>query len=374
VFAWEVSHGVCSNRVNVSVISNSLQALADAGDDGVTTNGTYRLMAQNYNNPNVVGVWSVVSGSGDIADPYSPITLVTNLAPGVNTLRWTLKGYDCEAYDEIKVRSADEPVAEFNMDKNRGCAPFTVQFDNITIGQADYQWDFGDSRFSTLRNPEHTFDKAGVYTIKLTAKGKYKTDVVEKQIEVLPAPEAAFNVTTTQVYLPNAEVHFFSDATPPDKIEKYYWDFGDGHFSEESEPVYTYTEEGEYDITFIVTDMNQCTDTLKYEKYIRVGEGAFIVFPTAFTPNLTQELDGKYSPEERRLDIFYPIWQNVKKLHLEVFNQWGNLVFTTDDLYQGWNGYFLGQPAAQGTYVYKAEGNFNDGTSFRKGGNILLIR
>jgi PKD repeat protein len=351
-----------------------LQALADAGDDGVTTNGTYRLMAQNYNNPNVVGVWSVVSGSGDIADPYSPITLVTNLAPGVNTLRWTLKGYDCEAYDEIKVRSADEPVAEFNMDKNRGCAPFTVQFDNITIGQADYQWDFGDSRFSTLRNPSHTFEKSGVYTIKLTAKGKYKTDVVEKQIEVLPAPEAAFNVTTTQVYLPNAEVHFFSDATPPDKIEKYYWDFGDGHFSEESEPVYTYTEEGEYDITFIVTDMNQCTDTLKYEKYIRVGEGAFIVFPTAFTPNLTQELDGKYSPEERRLDIFYPIWQNVKKLHLEVFNQWGNLVFTTDDLYQGWNGYFLGQPAAQGTYVYKAEGNFNDGTSFRKGGNILLIR
>jgi PKD repeat protein len=374
VFAWEVSHGVCSNRVNVSVISNSLQALADAGDDGVTTNGTYRLMAQNYNNPNVVGVWSVVSGSGDIADPYSPITLVTNLAPGVNTLRWTLKGYDCEAYDEIKVRSADEPVAEFNMDKNRGCAPFTVQFDNITIGQADYQWDFGDSRFSTLRNPSHTFEKSGVYTIKLTAKGKYKTDVVEKQIEVLPAPEAAFNVTTTQVYLPNAEVHFFSDATPPDKIEKYYWDFGDGHFSEESEPVYTYTEEGEYDITFIVTDMNQCTDTLKYEKYIRVGEGAFIVFPTAFTPNLTQELDGKYSPEERRLDIFYPIWQNVKRLHLEVFNQWGNLVFTTDDLYQGWNGYFLGQPAAQGTYVYKAEGNFNDGTSFRKGGNILLIR
>ena len=61
-------------------------------------------------------------------------------------------------------------------------------------------------------------------------------------------------------------------------------------------------------------------------------------------------------------------------LHLDIYNQWGIKVFTTDQLDQGWNGYYLGQPAAQGTYVYKAEGRYQDGTSFRLGGSVLLIR
>ncbi|MED9995379.1 MAG: PKD domain-containing protein [Paludibacteraceae bacterium] len=368
---WEVYNEFCSESTSMFITSNSLHELADAGEDGVTTNGAFRLSAQNFNNPQVTGTWSVVSGSGEFADPNSPSTIVTGLAQGINTLRWTLTGYDCEAYDEIQIRSADEPVAGFNMSENRGCEPFTVQFDNITIGQAEYTWDFGDGRYSTLRSPEHTFDKAGVYTIKLTAKGKYKTDVTEKQIEVLPSPKAAFSVQSTQVYVPDAEVSFHCENID---MQSYYWDFGDGHFSTQKDPFYTYTENGEYDITLIVTDLNGCADTLTYEKYIRVGEGAFIVFPTAFTPNVTQMLDGKYKTEERRLDIFYPVWKNVETIQLEIFNQWGNLVFSTNELDQGWNGYFLGQPAAQGTYVYKAEGRYQDGTSFRVGGSVLLIR
>jgi PKD repeat protein len=293
------------------------------------------------------------------------------LAPGYNTLRWTLKGYNCEAYDEIRVRSADEPIAGFNMPSDTGCEPFEVQFDNITIGKADYVWDFGDGAQSTLRSPSHLYDKAGVYKVALTAIGKYRTDKVEKTVTVLPSPEASFTVSSAQLYVPNAEAHFFNET---DKAVSYYWDFGDGHASTEKDPVHTYYEDGEYDITYIVVDENGCADTLKYENYIHVGKGSFIVFPTAFTPNVNQELDGIYSPEERRLDIFYPIWRNVDTYKLEIFNQWGNMVFSTDDVLQGWNGYYLNQPAAQGVYVFKAEGRFRDGTAFREGGSVLLIR
>lgn len=371
VVMWEVYYGNCSNTIPVNITSHSLQELADAGEDGVTTNGVYHLSAQTYNNTSVTGTWTVVSGSGVFEDPHSPITNVTGLAPGYNTLRWTLKGYNCEAYDEIRVRSADEPIAGFNMPSDTGCEPFEVQFDNITIGKADYVWDFGDGAQSTLRSPSHLYDKAGVYKVTLTAIGKYRTDKVEKTVTVLPSPEASFTVSSAQLYVPNAEAHFFNET---DKAVSYYWDFGDGHASTEKDPVHTYYEDGEYDITYIVVDENGCADTLKYENYIHVGKGSFIVFPTAFTPNVNQELDGIYSPEERRLDIFYPIWRNVDTYKLEIFNQWGNMVFSTDDVLQGWNGYYLNQPAAQGVYVFKAEGRFRDGTAFREGGSVLLIR
>ena len=371
VVMWEVYYGECSNSIPVNITSHSLQELADAGEDGVTTNGVYHLSAQTYNNSSVTGTWTVVSGSGEFEDPHSPITNVTGLAPGYNTLRWTLKGYNCEAYDDIRVRSADEPIAGFNMPSDTGCEPFEVQFDNITIGKADYVWDFGDGAASTLRSPSHLYEKAGVYKVTLTAIGKYRTDKVEKTVTVLPSPEASFTVSSAQLYVPNAEAHFFNET---DKVVSYYWDFGDGHASTDKDPVHTYYEDGEYDITYIVVDENGCADTLKYENYIHVGKGSFIVFPTAFTPNVSEELDGIYSPEERRLDLFYPISRNVDTYKLEIFNQWGNMVFSTENLLQGWNGYYLNQPAAQGVYVFKAEGRFRDGTAFREGGSILLIR
>ena len=371
VVMWEVYYGECSNSIPVSITSHSLQELADAGEDGVTTNGVYHLSAQTYNNSSVKGTWTVVSGSGEFEDPHSPITNVTGLAPGYNTLRWTLEGYNCEAYDDIRVRSADEPIAGFNMPNDTGCEPFEVQFDNITIGKADYVWDFGDGAASTLRSPSHLYEKAGVYKVTLTAIGKYRTDNVEKTVTVLPSPEASFTVSSAQLYVPNAEAHFFNET---DKAVSYYWDFGDGHSSTDKDPVHTYYEDGEYDITYIVVDENGCADTLKYENYIHVGKGSFIVFPTAFTPNVSEELDGIYSPEERRLDLFYPISRNVDTYKLEIFNQWGNMVFSTENLLQGWNGYYLNQPAAQGVYVFKAEGRFRDGTAFREGGSILLIR
>ena len=370
-FLWEVSYADCTNAVEVQVVSNSLQSLADAGEDGVTTNGMFRLSAQTFNNPSISGEWSVVGGSGEFADPTNPNTYVTGLSQGINTFRWTLKGYDCEAYDDVQVRSADEPVAGFNMLNDKGCEPLTVLFNNVTMGDATYHWDFGDGKASTLRSPEHIFEKAGVYKVTLTATGKYRTDKAEQYVTVLSSPTAAFTVSSTQLYVPNAEAHFYNGT---DRIETYYWDFGDGHSSTEKDPVHMYYEDGEYDITYIVTDYNGCKDTLTYENYIHVGKGSFVIFPTAFTPNLDQELDGSYSAEERRLDIFYPVSRNVDSYRLDVYNQWGNMVFTTDDLYKGWNGYYLGQPAAQGTYVYKAEGRFKDGTAFRQGGSILLIR
>ena len=370
-FRWEVSFAECSNSVIVDVVSHSLQALADAGEDGVSTNGIFRLSARNFNNSSIQGKWTVVAGAGEFEDATSPNTYVTGMAEGINTFRWTLTGYDCEAYDEVQVRSVDEPVAGFNMQNDKGCEPLTVLFDNITIGDAEYVWDFGDGKASTLRSPQHIFEDAGVYKVTLTAVGKRKTDKVEKYVTVLPSPTAAFTVSSTQLYVPNAEAHFFSES---DRVESYYWDFGDGHSSVEKDPIHVYYEDGEYDINFIVTDVNGCKDTLTYENYIHVGKGAFIVFPTAFTPNVSQQIDGTYSEEERRLDLFYPVARNVDIYHLEIFNQWGNMVFTTDDLYEGWNGYYLGQPAAQGSYVYRAEGRFKDGTAFREGGSILLIR
>jgi gliding motility-associated-like protein len=57
-----------------------------------------------------------------------------------------------------------------------------------------------------------------------------------------------------------------------------------------------------------------------------------------------------------------------------IFNRWGNKVFETKDIEQGWDGKFNGQAQPMGTYIYYAEATTYKGKRFYKQGNILLIR
>ena len=374
VIRWEVYSSEdprCRNSIDVQVVSHSLNSLVDAGTDGVSTTGTYRLSARLVNDSNIKGTWTIEGGSGTIEDPHNPNTIVTGLATGINTIRWTISGYDCEAYDEIRVRLVDEPIASFNIENAEGCEPLTVQFTNTTVGNAEYKWEFGDGSTSDLRSPEHIFEKAGTYTVKLTATGDGRVDSFTGVVNVLPSPVAAFSVAERQLYVPNAEAHFYNET---ENAVKYFWQFGDGSTSEKENPVYTYIEDGDYDITYIVSDINLCSDTLVMEKYIRVGKDSYLVFPTAFTPNVERSNGGVYSEGERRLDVFYPIGRNVDTYKLEIFSSWGVKVFESNDKNIGWDGYYLGQCADQGIYFYKAEGRFKDGNAFQYSGNLMLIR
>ena len=66
------------------------------------------------------------------------------------------------------------PNAEFTIDDNIGCAPFTVTFDNFSTDSDSYLWDFGNGdTTSQIFEPVITFDTAGIYNVFL-----YVTDSI----------------------------------------------------------------------------------------------------------------------------------------------------------------------------------------------------
>jgi len=83
--------------------------------------------------------------------------------------------------------SLDYALAEFSL-PNTGCAPFTSQFDNNSIG-ISYLWDFGDgSPTSTVPNPTHTYTSSGLYNITLIAYNPAScnfSDTIVKQLQIL---------------------------------------------------------------------------------------------------------------------------------------------------------------------------------------------
>ncbi|GAB5418399.1 MAG: hypothetical protein Crog4KO_14970 [Crocinitomicaceae bacterium] len=66
------------------------------------------------------------------------------------------------------------PNAEFTVNDNLGCAPFTVDFENFSTDSDAYLWDFGNGdTTSVIFEPSVTFDTAGVYQVFL-----YVTDSI----------------------------------------------------------------------------------------------------------------------------------------------------------------------------------------------------
>ncbi|HTG18295.1 MAG TPA: PKD domain-containing protein, partial [Blastocatellia bacterium] len=61
------------------------------------------------------------------------------------------------------------PLADFAADRFAGVAPLTVQFADLSAGDATaWSWDFGDGATSTLQNPSHIFQNSGSFTVTLT--------------------------------------------------------------------------------------------------------------------------------------------------------------------------------------------------------------
>lgn len=89
-----------------------------------------------------------------------------------------------------------------------------------------------------------------------------------------------------------------------------------------------------------------------------------VFIPTAFTPNN----DGKN-------DILRPIAVGMKTIqYFQVYNRWGQLLFSTQENGRGWDGRINGQLQSNNTYVWMVKAiDFGGGVYFKKG-TVTLIR
>jgi gliding motility-associated-like protein len=85
--------------------------------------------------------------------------------------------------------------------------------------------------------------------------------------------------------------------------------------------------------------------------------------PTAFTPN-----------GDALNDIFNVYGQYISGFEMQIFNRWGELMFTTTDLDVGWDGTFKGTEMPEGTYTFTANITDLAGRTFKKSGSILLLK
>ncbi len=105
----------------------------------------------------------------------------------------------------------------------------------------------------TSKNPVHTYNKAGKYTVSLTVKNAAGSDTLTKSnsidVNVLKAPVASFYGSSTSGKAP-LKVTFTDKSTG--SPTSWSWNFGDKSTSTAKKPVHKYSKAGKYTVSLTV--------------------------------------------------------------------------------------------------------------------------
>jgi len=248
------------------------------------------------------------------------------------------------------------------------CAPGEISFVNLSEPineEYDITWDFGDGEIGKEISPKHTYEEAGVYSVDLQIVSPIGCETganFPNWITVKDKPTADFTCDPENPTIFNKEVDFTDFSIDAERLQ---WMFDDEFVSLEQNPTYEFQDTGIYEITLIAFHESGCPDTLK--KIIDVEPLVDYFMPNAFTPNG----DGK---NDEFIGKGY--LEGFKGFEMNIWNRWGEQVYSSDDPYRGWNGRKEnnGQMSPQGVYVWELRYIGRRGGNESLKGHVTLLR
>jgi gliding motility-associated-like protein len=126
-------------------------------------------------------------------------------------------------------------------------------------------WTFGNTGTSTAVTPVHTFPGPGNYTVTLKANSNFGCTATDtRTVTIYPYPQPTINVSPTCLNVGAQFNGTFSIAQVPQpgSVVNYTWNFGDGVFDTNLNPIHNYLNAGNYPITLGVTSNQGCTRTV----------------------------------------------------------------------------------------------------------------
>ena len=294
------------------------------------------------------------------------------VSPTANTT-YTVSGvdyYGCTSTATVPVTVKAMPVASFTVTPNPACVntPQTVAFTGAAAGSATYDW--GGFAGATIKSGSGAgpysiqFSQAGSYNIQLKVTDNGCTSASYGQPVIVLGPAAAPVVTITAVTTTSISFSW----QPVAGASGYQVSVDGGAYINPSSGYTstTHTVTGLsplQTISFKVIALapSSCQNSPAGTSNAKtLGDPVFI--PNSFSPNG----DGKN-------DVFKIYSNLVAGMEMKIFNQWGELVFSTSSLSDGWNGTYKGKAQPAGVYIFAIRVKLTDGTEAVRKGAVNLL-
>ncbi|MGB1031741.1 MAG: PKD domain-containing protein, partial [Flavobacteriales bacterium] len=203
-------------------------------------------------------------GDGELSNLTNPIHVYDDGGTFPVTIEVTSDFNECIATLTQNVNVYSAPEADYSIDSQVGCAPYSVTFDNTSTDGLFFLWDFGDDETASVANPTHIFlnetaDPISYDVMLISQNIQLCADTVFGNVVVSPSPIADFDLNISESCSDPIEVEISNQTIYADN---YAWNLGPFGISDVFEPGFTVTGVGEYNIELEASNAYGCSDEL----------------------------------------------------------------------------------------------------------------
>ena len=155
----------------------------------------------------------------------------------------------------------------------------------------------------------------------------------------------------------------------------YEWNFGTNDpndtLNREINPIYSYPDDTTTYWVHLTSTYTYNENGIQYTcwdsigQLRKIGPDVTVFVPTAFSPEGTGP---------RTNNVFLPIVNGEKTYHIDLFNRWGELLWTSEDKFETWDGKYEGEDVQQDVYVWVIKVTAYDGEEYQYEGTVTLLR
>ncbi|MBF6607533.1 MAG: gliding motility-associated C-terminal domain-containing protein, partial [Flavobacterium sp.] len=273
----------------------------------------------------------------------------------------------CVATAQYQVTSPLPLVVDIQTQVQANCTTgevYQVFTANVTGGFAPYVMTWSSGTVSGANGEVMTTNQSTLILFEVTddlgCTSSQSFQITNPVINNAPFGTTSTGYETYGYYSIVDPVYFMNNATGD--YETISWNFGDGTFSTEENPVHSYIIEGEYVVTQTVTYPFGCVYT--HVITLLVKKGYFLAVPNAFTPN-----------GDSLNDNFRPVTKGLKNVKLTIYDTWGSVIYSEEGtILTGWNGVINNMPAENGNYYCKVSAETFYGTVVHENHPFVLIK
>lgn len=268
------------------------------------------------------------------------------------------------AYFKIIITPLSDPYFDYDFDR---CQIGNISFNNSLLKPSvtDIKWDFGDGNSSILENPNHTYSSPGSFPVTLTYIDSLGCS--ESYIDIIryyPLPnkwEIKLD-SMTDTKCPPVDLFFSIDSDFLTDEYDVNWSTGDGGRGSGYQYTHTYQVSGTYDVSVDIESPSGCMDSKSYPAFVDLPFGFYV--PNIFSPDA-------YDVDNREFCL--SVLCDLNEYEIKIYDNRGNIVWRSTDVNACWDGYFNGNRAEVGVYVYRIDYHDKFSVPRRKFGDITLL-
>ena len=257
----------------------------------------------------------------------------------------------------IRINVTEKPVTNISVEDACYGSPVHLNAENINTAVPIRQWYWytGDGGSDSSAGIIHYYPMGGKYPVKVFAENEAgcSSDTLQAIVTIYQTNARLGNDTTVAFGQP-LQLHASGG-------ELYQWFPSTGLSDPRSpDPVATLNSDMQYIVTAYTSFGCPTYDSILIKAY----KGPDIYVPNAFTPN-----------HDGRNDRFHAVAAGIVNIsYFNIYNRTGQLVYSSHNSSEGWDGTRNGQPQPEGSYVWMIQGTDYQGKMHVKKGVVVLIR